>query len=88
MEQDRRNMKIINNLKKYFETTSKEQVLKDWEECKEFDNTGVKIDDFIKSMELNQIDLNWTLTDEKIYNSPEIKLASLLAGKTKVIAKN
>jgi hypothetical protein len=36
---------------------------------------------------LEQIKSNWTKTDETIYKTPEIKLASLEAAKTKVIAK-
>lgn len=37
-------------------------------------------------MTLEQIKDNWTKTDEVIYNTPEIKLKSLEAAKTKVIA--
>lgn len=39
-------------------------------------------------MSLEQIKANWTATDQVIYKTPEIKLASLEAAKTKVIAKN
>ncbi len=38
---------LVENLKKYFETTSREQVLKDWEETKEFDQVGPTMDDFL-----------------------------------------
>jgi hypothetical protein len=37
---------------------------------------------------LEQIKANWTKTDEVVYKTPEIKLASLQAAKTKVISKN
>ncbi|GAB0156219.1 hypothetical protein CHRYSEOSP005_14830 [Chryseobacterium sp. Alg-005] len=39
-------------------------------------------------MSLEEIKTNWTATDTLIYRTPEIKLASLEAAKTKVIAKN
>lgn len=39
-------------------------------------------------MTLENITSNWSKTDEIIFKTPAIKLASLLAGKTKVIAKN
>lgn len=39
-------------------------------------------------MTIEEIKANWTKTDELIYNTPEIKLKSLEAGKTKVIAQN
>lgn len=38
---------LVENLKKYFETTSREQVLKDWEETIEFDQVGSTMDDFL-----------------------------------------
>lgn len=37
-------------------------------------------------MTLEQIKDNWTPTDQLVYNTPEIKLKSLEAAKTKVIA--
>lgn len=37
---------------------------------------------------LEEIKANWTDTDARIYKTPEIKLKSLEASKTKVIAKN
>lgn len=39
-------------------------------------------------MTLEEIKANWTKTDELLYKTPEIKLASLEAAKTKVIANN
>lgn len=39
-------------------------------------------------MTLEEIKSNWSKTDEIIYRTPEIKLKSLEASKTKVIAKN
>jgi hypothetical protein len=38
---------IVEKLKKYFESTSNEQVLKDWEKTKEFDEIGPIMDDFL-----------------------------------------
>lgn len=37
-------------------------------------------------MNLEEIKTNWTNTDEILYRTPEIKLASLEAAKTRVIA--
>lgn len=37
---------------------------------------------------IDQIKANWTTTDTLVYKTPEIKLKSLEAGKTKVISKN
>lgn len=39
-------------------------------------------------MSIEEIKSNWTATDQLIYKTPEIKLASLEAAKTKVIAKS
>lgn len=39
-------------------------------------------------MSLEEIKSNWTKTDELLYKTPEIKLASLESAKTKVIANN
>lgn len=36
---------------------------------------------------LEEIKANWTVTDTLVYKTPEIKLKSLEASKTKVIAK-
>ena len=38
-------------------------------------------------MTLDEIKAKWTKTDEIIYNSPEVKLKSLQAAKTRVIYK-
>jgi len=38
-------------------------------------------------MSLEEIKSNWTVTDQLIYKTPEIKFKSLEAAKTKVIAK-
>jgi hypothetical protein len=47
-------MNNLENLKKYFEITPKEQILKDWDECKEFDNIGIKVSDFLNIMNIKQ----------------------------------
>lgn len=39
-------------------------------------------------MNIEEIKSNWSKTDEIIYRTPAIKLKSLEASKTKVIAKN
>jgi len=38
-------------------------------------------------MNIEQIKANWSKTDEIIYRTPEVKLASIIESKTKVIAK-
>ena len=38
-------------------------------------------------MTIEEIKANWTDTDRILYNTPEIKLKSLEAAKTKVIAQ-
>jgi hypothetical protein len=40
------------------------------------------------NISLEEIKSNWTKTDEIIYKTPDIKLASLIEAKTKVIAQN
>lgn len=47
---------IVEKLKKYFETTSQEQVLKEWEKTKDFDQIGPTMDDF-----LNQTDWHFKI---------------------------
>lgn len=39
-------------------------------------------------MTIDQIKANWTDTDKWVYKTPEIKLKSFEASKTRVIAKN
>lgn len=38
---------MIEKLNKYFNTTSRDQVLKDWEKTKEFDQVGPIMDEFL-----------------------------------------
>ena len=38
-------------------------------------------------MTLEEIKANWSKTDEIIYRTPEVKLASIIESKTKVTAK-
>ena len=38
---------FIEDLKKYFEATSREKVLADWAETAEFDNVGPTVDEFL-----------------------------------------
>ncbi|SHF18271.1 hypothetical protein [Chryseobacterium vrystaatense] len=38
-------------------------------------------------MTLEEIKANWTATDKLVYKTPEIKLKSLEASKTKVLSK-
>ena len=44
-------MNMLEQLKKYFEETPREQILKDWESTKEFDNVGITAEDFLKMQE-------------------------------------
>ena len=39
------------------------------------------------NISLEEIKANWTKTDEILYKTPEIKLASLIQAKTKTIAQ-
>ena len=39
------------------------------------------------NISLEEIKANWTDTDKLIYKTPEIKLASLIEAKTRVIAQ-
>ena len=39
------------------------------------------------NISLEEIKSNWTKTDEILYKTPEIKLASLIQAKTRVIAQ-
>lgn len=48
---------MASQLKQYLETTSKEEVVKGWEETKEFDEVGVPMDEFLKSKTENQMKL-------------------------------
>jgi len=38
-------------------------------------------------MTIEEIKANWSKTDEIIYKTPEVKLASIIESKTKVIAQ-
>jgi hypothetical protein len=44
---DKDNNNFLEELKEYFRTTSKEQILADWEKSKEFDNIGPTVDEFL-----------------------------------------
>ena len=39
------------------------------------------------NISLEEIKANWTKTDEILYKTPEIKIASLIEAKTRVIAQ-
>lgn len=40
---------LLENLKRYFETTPREEVLKDWEKSKDYDSTGITVSDLLRS---------------------------------------
>ena len=44
---------FLEELREYFETTSREQILKEWEATKEFDTNGVVADKFLDILEEN-----------------------------------
>lgn len=46
---------MLEELKKYFESTSREKILEDWEKSAEFDNVGPTIEEFNKIMERKTI---------------------------------
>lgn len=56
-------MSILDKLKKYFETTPREQIEKDWADCAKYDNVGPKVDDFIKVQQEKSLLLNKDLVD-------------------------
>lgn len=43
-------MNLLQKLKEYFETTPKEQLDKDWEELKKYNEIGPDMDEYIKSV--------------------------------------
>lgn len=43
---------LIDGLRKYFETNSREQILSDWDKTKMFDEIGPKMDDFLIHSEI------------------------------------
>ncbi len=40
---------LLENLKRYFETTPREEVLKDWEKSKDYDSVGITVSDLLRS---------------------------------------
>jgi hypothetical protein len=48
---------MASQLKHYLETTPKEEVVKGWEETKEFDEVGVPMDEFLKPKPQNTMKL-------------------------------
>lgn len=52
---------ILENLKLYFQSNSKEQIISDWAESEKYNNIGPKIDDFIEQ----------TIYHHKIENNKE-----------------
>lgn len=44
---------FVEKLKKYFETTSRDQVLKDWEETKDFDEVSPTFEKFLQNTNEN-----------------------------------
>lgn len=45
---------MASQLKQYLETTSKEEVVKGWEETKQFDEVGVPMDNLFNQLNENQ----------------------------------
>lgn len=45
---------FVDELKKYFENTPREQVLKDWAESEEFSETGTTFEEFIETQKKYQ----------------------------------
>ena len=70
---------IKEKLNKYFEETSPEQVLKDWEETKEFDNVGISVDEFEQQIKYQSLCLAQKMLREEhninisMYFKPNIK---------------
>lgn len=58
---------LTEKLVKYFEETSPEKVLRDWEETKEFDNVGITVDEFEKQIKFQTLCLTQKMLREE-YN--------------------
>lgn len=43
--------KLLDDLKEYFENTHPEELEKDWEKIKEWNDVGPKVEDYIKFIE-------------------------------------
>lgn len=56
-------MSILDKLKKYFETTPREQIEKDWEACSKYDEVGPTVDEFLESQK-ESLRLNQKLVNE------------------------
>ena len=44
-------MNILQKLEEYFKNTPKEQLDKDWEELKKYNEIGLDVDEYLKSVE-------------------------------------
>lgn len=59
---------LLDELEKYFENTPREQVLKDWEDCKDYDKQGhVTVDEFISNG--YRVPILQEILDETPYNT-------------------
>ena len=43
-------MDILEGLKEYFRNNTKEKILEDWETSKKYDEVGITVDEFLKSV--------------------------------------
>jgi hypothetical protein len=55
---------FLDELKKYFETTSRDKILEDWEKSAKFDIVGPTIEEFLvntkKYFELEEQEIHWS----------------------------
>lgn len=55
---------FLDELKKYFETTSRDKILEDWEKSAEFDKVGPTVEEFLvntkKYFELEEREIHWS----------------------------
>jgi|688.fasta_scaffold1200846_2 hypothetical protein len=55
------NQNFLEELKEYFRTTSKEQILEDWNKSQEYDKVGPTVDEFIDNTK-TECEHQWVMT--------------------------
>lgn len=78
MEKELSNSDFLKELEKYFKETSKEQVLKDWENTVGYDNSDVTANEFIKLLELREDILKSSIKSNESSEDITIKFVNKL----------
>ena len=78
MEKELSNSNFLRELEKYFKETSKEQILKDWENTVGYDNSDVTADKFIELLELREDILKSSIKSNESSEDITIKLVDKL----------